>query len=262
MTTPQSSPGPWPGRFVWHDLMTKDAAKATAFYRALFDWRIEAMPMPGATYHMIHCGPAPMGGILQEPAIPMSHWLPYLAVADVDAAVKKIQSLGGSVRVPPTDIPKTGRFAMVADPQGAHFSIYRGLPGSHGYDPDLPVPGRACWNELYTSDDVAAQKFYSSMFGWQDEPKDMGPMGTYHVQTLGGKQAGGLMKNPMEPGSPSCWVVYFFVLDLSAATNKAKQLGATAMMENTPIPGVGSFSMLMDPTGAAFALFQPSGAPC
>ena len=70
------------------------------------------------------------------------------------------------------------------------------------------------------------------------------------------------MKNPMPPGSPSCWVVYFFVQDLIASTGKAKQLGAMAMMENMPIPGVGSFSMLMDPTGAAFALFQTSGAPC
>ncbi len=262
MSPSQSSPGPWPGRFVWHDLMTKDAAKAAKFYGALFDWQIQAVPMQGKTYHMIHCGPGPIGGIMQEDQIPMSHWMPHLAVVDVDAAVKKLQGLGGAVCMPPTDIPQTGRFAIVGDPQGAYFSMYQGLPGSFGFDPDLGIPGRICWNEVYTSDDIAGQKFYSTMFGWRDEPKDIGPMGTYHIQMLGDKQAGGLMKNPMPPDSPSCWVVYFFVLDLLAATDKAKQLGATPMMENTPIPGVGSFAMLLDPTGAVFALFQPNTTPC
>ncbi|MFO1076777.1 MAG: VOC family protein [Planctomycetota bacterium] len=260
MTT---STGPWPGRFVWHDMMTTDAAKSQAFYTALFDWRIEERPMQGFTYRMILCGPGPIGGIMEEKAIPVSHWMPYICVADVDATAAKIQKLGGTVCVPPTDIPETGRFAVVGDPQGAYFSIYKGLPASQGFDPDLPVPGRICWNELYTSDDAAGQAFYSEVFGWKGENKDMGPAGIYRVQMLGTKQVGGMMKNPMPPGTPSCWVCYFFVEDLARATAKAKELGANAMMENMPIPGVGAFSMLMDPAGAAFALFQPdmSGNP-
>ena len=253
--------GPWPGRFVWHDLMTTDGARAQKFYAALFGWEIQEVPMQGFIYRMIHCGPGPIGGIVEEKAIPASHWMPYLAVSDVDAAAKKLTSLGGSVCVGPTDIPGTGRFAVVGDPQGGYFSLYKGLPESQGFDPDAAVPGRVCWNELYTSDDAAAQKFYSAMFGWKDEPKDLGPMGTYHVQVLDGKQAAGLMKHPM-PGSPTCWVVYFLTPDLTAATAKAKSLGATPMMENVPIPQVGSFSMLTDPTGAMFALFMPTAGSC
>ena len=99
------------------------------------------------------------------------------------------------------------------------------------------------------------------MLGWKDQPKDLGPMGTYHIQMVGDKQAGGIMKHPM-PGTPSCWVVYFFAADLAASTSKAKALGATPMMENLPIPEVGSFSMLTDPTGAMFALFQPLPGSC
>ncbi|MCC6783738.1 MAG: VOC family protein [Planctomycetes bacterium] len=259
MQEPRS--GPWPGRFVWHDLMTKDAAKAQAFYQALFGWHIESVPMMGSVYRMIVAGPGPIGGIMEEAQIPMAHWMPYLAVTDIEASAAKLKQLGGSVCIPPTEIPQTGRFAVVGDPQGAFFSLFQGLPESPGFDPDLPVPGRICWNELYTSDDVAAQRFYSALIGWKDAPKDLGPLGTYHVQMHGDKQAGGLMKNPM-PGTPSCWVVYFFVEDLGASTAKAKQLGATAMMENTPIPEVGSFSMLSDPTGAVFALFQPLAGSC
>lgn len=253
-----SNQGPWPGRFVWHDLMTTDAAKSKEFYSALFDWQIQDRPMQGFTYHQLIAGPGPIGGIVEEKAIPMSHWMPYVAVDDVDAAAEKCKSLGGTVCVPPTDIPDTGRFSVVGDPQGAFFSIYKGNPESAGADPDQAIMGRVCWNEALISDDAKAQEFYSAMFGWTDQPKDMGPMGTYHVQMLDGKQAAGLMKNPMN-GAPSCWLAYFLVEDLAAATKKAKSLGANAMMENTPIPEVGSFSMLADTTGAVFALFQ--GAP-
>ena len=258
-----SAQGPWNGRFVWHDMMTTDAAATQKFYTSLFDWQVQEVPVSGFTYRMILAGPGPIGGIVEEKNIPVSHWMPYVAVADVDKGAEKCKRLGGSVCVPPTDIPNTGRFAVVGDPQGAYFSLYKGLPESPGFDPDAPVPGRVCWNELMTSDDVAAQKFYSSVFGWKEEPKDMGPMGTYRMQTLGDKQAGGIMKNPA-PGAPSAWLMYFLVDDLSRSTQHAKNLGAKTMMENTPIPGVGSFSLLTDPVGATFALFQmaPGSAPC
>ena len=253
MTT---STGPWPGRFVWHDLMTTDAEGSLAFYGKLFDWSVEAVPMMGTTYHMIHCGPGPIGGVMQEKNIPVSHWMPYLAVDDVDRAAAKVAQLGGSVCVPPTDIPGTGRFAVIGDPTGAYLSLYRGNPDSHGFDPDLAVPGRICWNETYSTDKDTAQAFYSALVGWKVEAMDLGPGGIYHLQKVGDKQAGGLMQQLM-PGAPSCWVVYFFTEDLAASTAKAKQLGATAMMEGVPIPDVGFFSMLTDPQGAMFALFQP-----
>jgi predicted enzyme related to lactoylglutathione lyase len=253
MANSQSS---WNGRFVWHDLMTTDAAKAQAFYCALFDWQIQEVPMHGFAYRMIVVGPGPIGGIVEEKNIPVSHWMPYCAVADVDAAAKKCQQLGGTVCVPPTDIPGTGRFAVIGDPLGAYLSIYKGLPASQGFDPDLPVPGRVCWNELLSTDDAAAQKFYSAMFGWREQPKDIGPMGTYRVQILADKQAGGIMKHP-QSGAPSAWLVYFFTKDLKKSTARAQQLGATVCVPETPIEGIGAFSMFTDPAGATAALFQP-----
>lgn len=58
------------------------------------------------------------------------------------------------------------------------------------------------------------------------------------------------------PQMPPAWLVYFLVDDLASSTQKAKSLGAQALMESTPIPGVGTFSLLVDPTGAHFALFK------
>src|SRR5262245_41125010 len=124
-----STPGPWPGRFVWHDLMTRDVDAARRFYCALFDWRIDEVPAQGFTYRMIVAGGGPIGGIVEQKeheGVAASHWMPYAAVANVDAAAAKVQQLGGSTCVPPTDIPRTGRFAVVADPQGASFALYTG----------------------------------------------------------------------------------------------------------------------------------------
>jgi hypothetical protein len=109
----------WIGRFVWHDLMTTDAKRAEDYYVKLFGWRIETMTSTGSPPRMIVDGPGPIGGIVEEKAIPASHWMPYVSVANVDAAAKKCSSLGGSVCVPPTDIPHVGRFAVVGDPLGA-----------------------------------------------------------------------------------------------------------------------------------------------
>ncbi len=64
------------------------------------------------------------------------------------------------------------------------------------------------------------------------------------------------MKSPMPDALPQ-WVPYVLVDDIAAPTEKAKSLGATVLADVTEIPGMGSFSMLVDPTGAAFALWQP-----
>jgi predicted enzyme related to lactoylglutathione lyase len=242
-------------RFVWHDLMTKDGPRAKDFYSRLLGWQVTDVPMQGFVYRMIHAGPGPIGGIVEEANIPAAHWMPYIAVADVDAATAKAESLGATTCVPPSDIPGTGRFAVLGDPQGGYFSVYRGNPDSQGADPDAPVPGRVCWNELWTKDPAGALAFYGAMFGWTDEPKDLGAMGTYHMQSVGGKEVAGILRST-QPDVPTCWLAYFLVEDLAVATQKIGSLGGTVVMPPTPIPGIGQFSIGVDPTGASFALFS------
>ncbi len=121
------------GSLVWTELVTPDVAKSLAFYTQVFDWSAQPMPMPDFTYTVVtpkgeergtggimplrpHMGPMPAA------------WTPYFAVDDVDATVAKAQSLGGKVCAPAMDIPNVGRFAMLADAQGAAFSILKPLP--------------------------------------------------------------------------------------------------------------------------------------
>ncbi|MGH7729931.1 MAG: VOC family protein [Candidatus Eiseniibacteriota bacterium] len=116
------------GALCWTELMTKDAAKARGFYSGLFGWSPEDRPMGPMTYTIYMNGNAQAAGMMQTTKemgpIP-SNWTIYYSVEDCDATAAKAGSLGGTITVPPQDIPGIGRFAALQDPQGAHFSIIK-----------------------------------------------------------------------------------------------------------------------------------------
>jgi uncharacterized protein len=110
--------------------------------------------------------------------------------------------------------------------------------------------------ELATTDIDQAKTFYESLFAWKLQDMVMGPDTTYTMIDVGGGTGGGMMKHPM-PGAPSFWLAYVEVDDLAAATAKAKSLGAQVMREPTEVPNAGSFSIIVDPTGAHLGLWEP-----
>lgn len=120
-----------PGSLGWTQLNSKDPAGSKAFYTALIGWQAkdDAMPeaMGGGHYTTWLKSDGPAGGMMPMPAnAPApSHWMPYFAVADVDASHAKATSLGALTYVPPVDIPGTGRFCVIADPQGAAFAMVK-----------------------------------------------------------------------------------------------------------------------------------------
>jgi len=117
-----------PGALAWTQLNAASPVTAAPFYAGLFGWTHREDPMPwGGRYVTFMAGDAMRGGGMPMPPGVESpaHWLPYFAVEDVDASAAKATSLGGKTYVQPTDIPGTGRFAVLADPQGAAFAIVR-----------------------------------------------------------------------------------------------------------------------------------------
>jgi predicted enzyme related to lactoylglutathione lyase len=108
--------------------------------------------------------------------------------------------------------------------------------------------------ELNTTDVSKAKAFYGSLFNWTLEDMQS-PGGGYTMIKVGEGTGGGIMKHPV-PGAPSAWLAYVLVDDIAASTKKAKSLGATVMKDVTEVIGMGSFSVLIDPTGAAIALWQ------
>jgi uncharacterized protein len=111
------------GAFHWNELMTRDPEKAKQFYSATIGWTFEAMPMPNGTYWVAKMGGTPVAGIfpMSGPdfaAVP-ENWIPYLAVDDVDARLKKATAAGAKVMRAPFEVPDVGRIAIIEQPGGA-----------------------------------------------------------------------------------------------------------------------------------------------
>lgn len=111
-----------------------------------------------------------------------------------------------------------------------------------------------CHVELNTTDMKKAKDFYSKLFDWKLEEM---PGANYTMIKVGEGTGGGMMPNPV-PGAPSFWLSYVLVDDIDASTKKAKSLGGQVMKDVTEVSGYGRFSVIVDPTGAAFALWKPN----
>ncbi len=122
-----------PGSFCWNELMTSDTAKDGDFYTGLFGWSKDTQNFGALEYTMFANSGRPAGGMLQitpEMGPIPPNWLVYFAVDDCDASTQKAKELGGSVMKPPDDIPGTGRFSILTDPQGAAFALIKLNPPS------------------------------------------------------------------------------------------------------------------------------------
>ena len=252
-----------PGRFVWHDLMTTDPARAVRFYEGLFGWRAESRPMDGfGDYTMFHVGEEAVAGMV--PLDPVhgvgSHWISYVTVPSVDEACGRAAALGGTVGVPPTDIPEIGRFAVVRDPHGAVVSPFTfpdaPPPERHGPPPD----GSMIWFELMTPDPTGARAFHEAIFGWTFSPHDMGEFGEYWIANRNGAGVAGVMPLPDEAlaaGATAYWLPYVQVADVDGTAARAGEVGGTVVVEPTDVPDVGRFAVLTDPSRAYVALMRP-----
>jgi len=107
--------------------------------------------------------------------------------------------------------------------------------------------------ELQTQDLEKSKKFYTNMFDWKLQEI---PGMDYTIINVGEGTGGGMMKKP-HPEIPDNWLPYILVDDVAASTKKVQTLGATVVKDVTEVPDMGWFSVILDPTGAAFGLWQP-----
>lgn len=113
------------GALCWNELQTRQRDRARDFYGKLFGWNLKESP----EYVEIHVGDEGVGGMMtmpsQVPAQVPANWMPYFWVDDVEGSVQKANAGGAATLVPPMDIPNTGRFAVLRDPQGAVFAVFK-----------------------------------------------------------------------------------------------------------------------------------------
>jgi predicted enzyme related to lactoylglutathione lyase len=253
------------GRFVWHELATTDPDAAAAFYPKVAGWTVGPSQNDPSYRYWMNRG-KPVGGLmlLPEQAKNMgapSNWLPYVAVPDVVATTRQAVALGARTYVEPKDIPGVGKFAVLADPQGATFAVYRGAAEQGGHD-GAPNMGEFSWHELMTTDAAAAWEFYHTLFGWvKSTAMDMGPgAGVYQMFDRAGRMIGGMYNKPANVPAPPHWLSYTRVPSADTVAAQVPKMGGRVLNGPMDIPGGDRIVMCMDPQGAAFAVHAVKAA--
>lgn len=248
------------GKFVWYDVMTTDTKSATNFYRAVIGWSAQEHPMAdGGSYTIFSSGSAMVAGLMTIPEAMRAEsvppcWSGYISTDDVDADARRVGAAGGAIKRPPTDIPNVGRFAVVSDPGGAVFLLFK----PNAQEEPAPVapmtPGRIGWHELCAGDLDREFSFYSRLFGWtKDRAYDMGPMGVYQTFSSGAAPCGGMMKACAQMPYPS-WNYYIAVESVAEAADRARAHGAMILDGPAEVPGGAWIVRARDPQGAHFAI--------
>jgi predicted enzyme related to lactoylglutathione lyase len=242
-----------PGSFCWIELATTDSATALDFYKTLFHWTIVENDMGEmGKYYIFQKNGRDAAAMYQmspdQAGIP-PNWMSYVAVADADASVERARSLGANIVAGPFDVNEHGRMAVIADPQGAMFSMWQAKK-----NPGVGVRDEAntlCWNELSARDVDAGKKFYPALFGWR-----MKESPEYTEWHLGEHAVGGMMLSHAPANVPSHWLPYFAVDDCDAAVATAQSRKGIVIVPAMDIPHVGRFAVLSDPEGATFAVIR------
>jgi predicted enzyme related to lactoylglutathione lyase len=128
---------------------------------------------------------------------------------------------------------------------------------------DKHPAGEFCWLELSSTDQDAAKKFYSTLFGWNINDFPMGPAGVYTIFQLDGRDvAAGCTLRPEQTaqGVPSHWMIYIAVENADQAAAKASSLGGKVLAPAFDVMAAGRMAVVEDPTGATFCLWQAKGS--
>jgi uncharacterized protein len=240
------------GRFVWFELVTPNVDDGVAVWTEVSGLGVTEMPMgPSATYKMLTRDGKTQAGVTAPPMAEVPpHWLSYLSVDSVDDKHAAVTRHGGRSIVPPTDIPIIGRFAIVADPEGAVFALFRGATG------DDSGATAFAWNELWCKDPAKVLPFYTGVFGFGVGEMAM-PTGTYHLLKVGEEMVAGLMASP-DPKVPPMWLPYLSIDDADAAVTRARVQRGAVHAEPMTMEGVGRFGIVADRQGAVLGLLHPA----
>jgi uncharacterized protein len=241
-----------PGMPCWADLITADIAKSEAFYSGLFGWAIpEGNEAFGGYRNATLNGSTTAGLMPKMDPQQFEAWSTYVAVADADATLAKVQAAGGSAMFPIMDVGDLGRMGVFIDPFGTVFGVWQ--PAIHTGAQVYGEPGAMTWIELTTDNIDGSKVFYADVFGWT-----VGGNDSYIEFSVDGEMIAGMMPKPESmTGMPNFWGVYFEVGNADDAVAKAASLGGTVYMPPTQVDA-GRFAVLADSNGTMFNIIEPS----
>jgi uncharacterized protein len=268
-----------PGVPCWVDTSQPDPEASLDFYRGVFGWEFEnVLPEGSADKYFIgriRGGDAAAVGTVPEGGPPTAVWNTYIWVDSADDTASKVTDAGGAVVADPFDVMDAGRMAVLADPEGAVFSVWQAK--SNKGATVVNEHGSLNFNGLATRDPERAKAFYRAVFGWTTLDVGAGLMWTLpgygdHLEEKSPglreqmAQMGGpdgfidvvASLNPIaedDTDTPAHWSVTFAVDDADAAAAKARDVGGVVVAGPVDAPWT-RMAVIKDPQGATFIASQ------
>jgi uncharacterized protein len=121
------------------------------------------------------------------------------------------------------------------------------------------APGTPNWVDLQTTDPQAAKEFYASLFGWTYDDQPMPQGGVYSMAMLRGEPVAAIAPQSPElkaAGAPPVWNTYLAVDSVDDAAAMVEKAGGQVAMAPFDVMEAGRMAFVIDPSGAAVALWQ------
>ncbi len=221
---------------------------------SLLGWEFEESRAFGAPYTLVKSEGRYIAGISRtrrpQPHQPVSQWISFMSVNDVDRSVQQTQAAGGSLVAGPADLPNVGRGAVVVDPEGAPLGLLRSRIGDPA-DTQAPAMHAFLWTEHLSRDPQASAAFYANLVGY--EVRRIDSAGRPYWVLVKGRERAGLLRNPIAVDRP-VWLAYVRVADVAAAAARTVQLGGRVLLAPRQDVRNGTLALIADPTGAMLAL--------
>jgi predicted enzyme related to lactoylglutathione lyase len=235
---------------VFFEIAGPDQKGLIDFYTQLFGWKTSDIPgdMP---YSLVTPGEgegAAAGGIGPTPDGSQGHVTFYVGVDDVDAALAKAESIGGTKVMGPVEVPG-GRIGLFTDPEGHLVGLWSGDMQGNGGKAGTPV----MWFEVIGKDAGSLRSFYGDLFGWNFEVMEGMDYGVVSPDANGGGRADAAA----EGTDTSYQTVYAGVDDVPGTLKKAESLGAKTVVPPMDIPNGPTIALFADPQGHTFGLVKP-----
>jgi predicted enzyme related to lactoylglutathione lyase len=252
-----------PGSVCWIDVSSTDPAGSRDFYAGLLGWTYRINLDRGrGRYTTALRGGRPVAGLAGVP-VPAGQpvaWTLYLTSADIERTAAVFERWGGRVLYGPADVPGQGRALVGADPTGGVIGFWEPAGWCMFHTTD---PGALFWAELNTWDGARADEFFANLVGYRQQQIGAGVDVDYTIWSRGGHtMLGRLQMNEdwAAPGIAAHWMLHFTVdpqIGTDAAVTRVVELGGRVDIDAYDTE-LGRIARVQDPSGAAFALIDPT----
>jgi len=242
------------GRWIWAELLADNVETEKNFYKEVFGWQFDSLGTGDSIYTLVRVNDKPIAGIVHFPkpdgAERSARWLPIMSVPDTRGAADRAVASGGTVIVPPKELPGRGMTAIIKDPEGALFGVVRTDTG----DPPDAFPGydEWLWEELWAKNPNRMADFYRPI-GDYTVTDEQGTGDRIELRLVaGGYPRAGILEF-LRKDLPTTWLPYVRVEDLSKTVTDVERAGGRVVVEPSPEIRGGKVAVFLDPLGAAVA---------